>query len=104
MRDTSHLSHNEHKQDFEPLIKGHPEANTVFDGTCGWDKTAPKEFLNLNGPLDNLARLTLSDQGAQLNFLAEELWARCLGPYSLLIPKAKLIEMGAKDLWGNSSK
>jgi hypothetical protein len=82
----------------------HSAADTVFGGTCGKDKTAPKEFLNLRGPLDNLAHLTLSAHGAHLNFLPLDLWSWSQGPYSLFIPKDKLIEMGAKDLWGNSPK
>jgi hypothetical protein len=80
----------------------HPAANIVLGGGCGKDKTAPKEFLNLTGPLDNLAHLTLSTRGAHLNMLAIDLWAMFQGPYSLLISKKKLIEMGAKNLWENA--
>lgn len=78
----------------------HGAASTVLGGTCGTDKLAPKEFSALNGSLDQIGHMILTADGANLNFLPLDLWSWAQGPYTLSIPKEKLIEFGAKDIWG----
>jgi hypothetical protein len=79
---------------------GREAAQTVLGGTCGKDKKAPKALLALSGPLDSLGHMVLTETGASLNFTPLDLWSWSQGPFKLDIPKEKLLEMGAKDLWG----
>ncbi|MDR2339275.1 MAG: hypothetical protein LBF40_03960 [Deltaproteobacteria bacterium] len=81
----------------------HEAAWWVLTGKCGTDKKAPSKVLGLKGPLDKLGHLVLTERGADLNFIAYEIWSYGQGSYTLSIPKDTLIEFGAMDFWGQSA-
>jgi hypothetical protein len=78
----------------------HGGATSIFGVDCGMGSNAPRELLALSGPLSDLGRMLLTEKGADLHFLAYEIWSFAQGDYTLSIPKDTLIKFSARDFWG----
>jgi hypothetical protein len=81
----------------------HQGAREVFNTKCGEAGNPPRELLALSGPLSGLGHMVLTERGANLNFMAMEIWSFAQDDYTLPIPKNTLFKFGARDFWGQSA-
>jgi hypothetical protein len=78
----------------------HSAAQGFMGGQCGVDRDAPKKLLELNGSLDGLGHLVLTNIGVDLNFAYYEIWTNSKDIYRLSVPNNTLKKLGARNFWG----